>query len=341
MIRQAGGRATVLALADAWSDDDKAALGDSELVTAHVGGPDRFGYAPRLATLLDAADPDLLHLHGIWMYPSRAGEAWARRTGRPYLISPHGMLDPWITARGRWKKSLARAAYERASWRRADAFHALTEAEAVDIRREAGAKRVWTIANAGPAAAGKVTARRRPRVVYLGRIHPKKNLAALVEAWRSATLPAAAELAIAGWGAPGEIAALEALLRPGDAIHFLGPVHGDAKRRLLDEARYLVLPSHSEGLPMTVLEAWAAGTPTIMTAACHLPDGYRAGAALECGTAASSITESLTRALAMDEPRWRVMSEAALALARGPYSAATIQRQWTKAYLTLCRGIVA
>jgi poly(glycerol-phosphate) alpha-glucosyltransferase len=44
------------------------------------------------------------------MYPSRAGLQWARRTGKPYLISPHGMLDPWITGRGRAKKALAGSA---------------------------------------------------------------------------------------------------------------------------------------------------------------------------------------------------------------------------------------
>ena len=150
MLREAGAEVTVVALEDRHSDEDRALLGPVPLRIARVSGPAFFGYAPDLLDQLLETRADLLHLHGIWMYPSRAGERWARRTGRPYVISPHGMLDPWITARGRWKKALARAGYERASWRQVSAFHALTGDEAADIRREAGERRTFVIPNAGP-----------------------------------------------------------------------------------------------------------------------------------------------------------------------------------------------
>ena len=88
---------------------------------------------------------------------------------------------------------------------------------------------------------------------------------------------------------------------------------------------------------MTILEAWAAGTPTIMTAACHLPEGFAAGAALECGTDAPSISAVIGDAMARDEPSWRAMSDAALALARGPFSAERVAQQWVAVY----RGLVA
>jgi hypothetical protein len=85
MIRSAGGRATVVALADEFSDADRSQLGKTPLLTARVKGPRAIGYAPDLAGLLDKAAPDILHLHGIWMYPSSAGERWAARTGKPYV----------------------------------------------------------------------------------------------------------------------------------------------------------------------------------------------------------------------------------------------------------------
>jgi len=86
---------------------------------------------------------------------------------------------------------------------------------------------------------------------------------------------------------------------------------------------------------MTILEAWAVGTPTIMTAACHLPEGFAAGAALECAADPPSIAAAIGRGLAYDEGGWRTMSEAALALARGRFSAADVARQWTDAYRAL------
>ena len=336
MLHEVGAEVTVVALEDTYSEADRHLLEPIPLRTAAVAGPRIYGYAPSLLDELLRSEADILHLHGIWMYPSRAATQWARRTARPYLISPHGMLDPWITGRGRGKKALARLGYERASWRRADAFHALTHDEAADIRREAGERRVIVIPNAGPPALAEVSADRGPRVLYIGRIHSKKNIDALIEAWTAAQVPEGAELTIAGWGNPGDVTALEARLRRGPAsVRFVGPVHGAAKQALLESARFVVLPSHSEGLPMTILEAWAAGTPTIMTAACHLPEGFAAGAALECGTEPASVAGALGRALALDESDWQAMSEASLALARGPFSATEVRRQWVAAYRDL------
>ena len=336
MLREAGAEVTVVALADRHSEEDRAMLGAVPLRTSHVSGPALFGYSPGLVDRLLETQADLLHLHGIWMYPSRAAAQWAKRTGKPYMISPHGMLDPWITARGRWKKALARRGYERASWRRAAALHALTGDEAADIRREAGERPVVVIPNAGPPALAKAPGGRGANVLYIGRIHPKKNLAALLDAWAAAELPAGAELTIAGWGDAADVAAFEARLASAPAsVRFLGPVHGAAKQRLLEQARFVILPSHSEGLPMTILEAWAAGTPAIMTAACHLPEGFAAGAALECGTEPASVAGALGGALASTEARWQAMSDAALTLARGRFSTAQVTQQWVAAYRAL------
>lgn len=338
MIRGMGGQASVVALADAHSEEDCAALGDTPLLTARVKGPAQVGYAPGLLGLLLRSEADIVHLNGIWMYPSRAGAKWAQRTGRPYLISPHGMLDPWITARGRWKKALARTFYERESWRRAVALHALTRDEAGDIRREAGDRPILTIPNAGPPVDAKPALARDPLVLYLGRIHPKKNLCALLDGWERAELPAGAELAIAGWGEAGDVAAFEQRLATAPkSVSFLGPVHGDDKQRLLERARYMVLASHSEGLPMAILESWAAGTPTIMTGACHLPEGFDAGAAIRCGTEPGGIAAALEQALALEATEWRRMSAAAWSLARGRFSPDEVAREWVAAY----RGLVA
>lgn len=336
MIEQAGGRASVVALHDAHSEENRPAFGRTPLHTAKVRGPAFFGYAPALVERLIETEADILHLHGIWMYPSRAAAAWSRRTGKPYLISPHGMLDRWITARGRWKKALAKVGYERESWRRASAFHALTHDEAADIRRETGLRRVLVIPNACPLAVTPVRGDRPPHVLYLGRIHPKKNLGALLDGWAIAQLPPEATLTIAGWGDAADEAALKVRLASAPpSIRFIGDVHGEAKQRLFEQARFAVLPSHSEGLPMTMLEAWGTGTPTIMTPACHLPEGFAAGAAIECGTEPASIAIALARGMALAEPAWRAMSEAALTLARGRFSADSVAGAWTGTYLGL------
>lgn len=344
LLRDLGARPVVIALADGHGGADAERLGAAELHHVPVLGPRFFGYAPRLAAVLDGAQLDLLHLHGIWMYPSQAASAWADRSGRALLISPHGMLDPWITARGRGKKAMARAVYERRAWRRARALHALTGAEAADITRESGRGDCIVIPNAGPAPVREVsTVQRAPVAAYLGRIHPKKNLHALINAWdllaEGGALPAGARLDIAGWGDPQHIAALEArLCAARGPVRFLGPQFGADKARLLASARFLVLPSLSEGLPMAVLEAWAGGVPVLMSRACHLAKGIQAGAAIDCGIAPASIAEALAAALTLDHRQWLAMADAALGLASGPFSAAANAHQWEQAYAALIGG---
>lgn len=334
LIRSLGGEAQIFALADRHTEEDRARFGPSPVIATPVIGPSQVGYSPSLHKALALADLDALHLHGIWMYPSAAGTAWARVTGRPYFVSPHGMLDPWITARGRWKKALARAGYERASWSRAHAIHALTSTEARDIVRETGRRNTLIIPNAAPAPPPVAqSGKRGPTVLYIGRIHSKKNLLAMVAAWRSLTRPANARLLICGWGDDADVAALTAAVNAaGDSVAFLGPVFGASKAALFATASFAILPSLSEGLPMAILEAWAHGTPTIMSPQCNLDDGFTAGAALECGYDAVDIAPALAAALTINTVEWAKMSAAAQALAAGPFSAQAVARQWGEAY---------
>lgn len=187
---------------------------------------------------------------------------------------------------------------------------------------------------------------RPPLIAYIGRIHPKKNLGALISAWtaleREGSLPDGARLEIAGWGDPQDVEAIEAKLTDAPAsITFLGPQFGADKARLLAEARFLVLPSLSEGLPMAVLEGWAAGTPTIMSADCNLPEGFASGAALECGYDAQSIAAALRRAFELNAAEWLAMASAAHGLAAGPFAPEAIARRWEAAYLGLMNGAAA
>ena len=126
MIRSLGGDVTVFALKDAESEVDSHRFPGCALLHSRVLGPAQFGYAPDMIENLVKANLDCLHLHGIWMYPSRAATLWARKTGKSCIISTHGMLDPAALARRPWKKDLAKVAYERVSWRSAALFHALS-----------------------------------------------------------------------------------------------------------------------------------------------------------------------------------------------------------------------
>ncbi|MDE2437503.1 MAG: glycosyltransferase, partial [Sphingomonadales bacterium] len=226
---------------------------------------------------------------------------------------------------------------ERTSWRSADGFHALTNFEAANIERVVGDGRAFVIPNPAPQADLRYGCEpKAARFLYLGRIHPVKNVAGLVEAWARARLPDDAELVIAGWGEAADVARLETLVAAaGPSVSFVGPVHGEAKQTLLQGAAMLVLPSFSEAMPMTVLESWAAGVPVIMSHQCNLPEGFAAGAALPCTTDVSSIAEALEAGAALGGSERRAMIRAGLDLVSGAFAPATVATLWAQHYRRL------
>src|SRR5262245_6762674 len=56
-----------------------------------------------------AKQADIFHLHGVWEPLLAVVAKAANIVGRPYVVTPHGMLDPWSLSQGRWKKKVALA----------------------------------------------------------------------------------------------------------------------------------------------------------------------------------------------------------------------------------------
>jgi len=144
----------------------------------------------------------------------------------------------------------------------------------------------------------------KKRLLFLGRIHPKKGLVGALRAWADIQNPKSKiqnskqwQFVIAGWDQGGHETELKALCgelglkvfsfqgsvfsREEADVIFQGPAFGGEKEALLRSAAAFVLPSLSEGLPMSVLEAWAYGMPVVMTPECNLPEGFACQAALE------------------------------------------------------------
>ncbi len=76
-------------------------------------------------------------------------------------------------------------------------------------------------------------------------------------------------------------------------VIFLGPAFGDAKKACFQNADAFVLPSFSEGLPMSILEAWSYSLPVVKTRECNIPEGFEAGAAVEVSPDVDSVVNGL------------------------------------------------
>ncbi len=277
-------------------------------------GPAQFGYSPKLAGWLKLSNHDVLHLHNLWMYTSWLTLQWSRSKKRPYVVSLHGMLDPWALKHSGWKKRLAGILYENRMLRGASVIHAFHDKDLADIRAYGLRNPVAVIPNgvelneAQPAP----WAAREQRILYLGRLHPKKGVAELIQAWKIIPLERRAgwKLTIAGWDDGGNAAGLAKLvdeLQLGDSIEFPGAVFGKEKQQFFETSQCFILPSYSEGLPMTVLEAWASSLPVIMTEMCNLPQGFAASAAIKVDPQPESIAKGLSDFLDFSEDRRREM----------------------------------
>jgi glycosyltransferase involved in cell wall biosynthesis len=105
----------------------------------------------------------------------------------------------------------------------------------------------------------------------MARLHQKKGIVPLVKAWTKVMKNAPAKLIIAGPD-EGELSKFHHFL--GGNVVYLGPVYGDEKVKLLNEAHYYVLPSFSEGFPSSVLEAMSFGAIPLISKGCNFPEVF-------------------------------------------------------------------
>lgn len=309
----------VLALQNRFSDKDSKNFGAvPQLYYSRTSIPviSSIGYSRDIHNLIEEYQPDIIHSQGLWMYHSAAVLRYKKRHPEvKVIVQPHGMLDPWAVRNSGWKKRIVGYWYEYENLRRADCIHALCQSEA-DAIREFGLKNQIAIIPNGIDLPGcsfdEIIARRqntggRKTLLFIGRIHPKKGLRELIEALailkcRLHDLVNEWHVKIAGWDQLNHTAELKMLIDSknlSDCITLVGPAFGDEKERLLTEASAFILPSFSEGLPMSVLEAWAYALPVVITPHCNLPEGGEAGAALLCKPKPESIADSLISLFSM------------------------------------------
>ncbi|SNS79501.1 Glycosyltransferase involved in cell wall bisynthesis [Granulicella rosea] len=255
----------------------------------HAIGPGRtaFAYTPAFPAWLRENLPrfDGVVLHGLWQYNNLAVFR-AISKSKPYVVLPHGMLDPYFKYQSRFKhyrKWLYWVAAE--YWiLRGAARVVFTTQEEARLARESFWLHRWKEAvipfgtmppppdpEAQVAAFFERTPQLRGRsfLLFLGRIHPKKGCDLLIEAVAEVAhrMPGV-DLLMAGpdqMGWAAELQARSAELGVADRIHWTGMIDGDAKWGALRAAEAFVLPSHQENFGIAVAEALACGTPVLLS----------------------------------------------------------------------------
>ena len=259
---------------------------------------------------------DVVHAHNVGAaLVAHLATRWPRRTP-PLLVTVHG---------------LPAADYPRAAGllrRVADLVVAVSETEREHLLAAGFPAGRLTLVDNGVAplpAPDRATARRSlgladgvPVVVWVARLAPPKRPDLVVEAWRS--VPEPAVLLVAGSG-PLRVPESE-------RVRVLGE-RSDVGT-LLAAADVYCLASDSEGMPVAVLEAMAAGVPVVATGVGGLVEGCAGAACLvppgDAGALATALTALLgdrgLRETTAEAGRERVAERFSVEVMRAKYDAA-------------------
>lgn len=232
------------------------------------------GLSANLTRYLRDNSYDIYHTNGLWMHINHATCSEARRRGKPYVITPHGMLYPEALARSAWKKWPMRQLWFNRDVKNATCIHATCEAEMNHIRAFGYNGPIALIGNPVhvPEYTAELGAKRpflgcnRPRKLgFLGRLHPRKKAESLLYGVALAK-DVDSEVYIMGRGSEDYerfLRAEAARLGIENRVHFLGFVQGADKFAQLAQLDALFVPSDMENFGMIIPEALIVGTPVM------------------------------------------------------------------------------
>ncbi len=273
-----------------------------------------------------ARQADVVHLHNMWESILRVAALEAHAAGKPYVLQPNDMLNPWSLSQSRLKKRAALALGYRRMIEGSGAV-LFGHEEEKRLAMQSGfhikpvvlslggvfAAEVDPLPGPGgfyarvPALAG------RPFVVFLSRLHYKKGLDYLAEGFAVAARKAPeAHLVVIGHdeGAQADFEQRIARHNLQSRVHLVGPQHGEAKWQAYRDAACFILPSRDEAFTVAITEALASGLPVVVSESCHYDDVAEYGAGTIVKLDAQSIGEALASILTDPQQQAR-MREAA------------------------------
>lgn len=293
-------------------------------VRAHKGRLSRFGYTPRLVPWLKAhaREYDIAVVNGLWNYASAGASRILPKLALPYVVYPHGMMDPWFRKAYPAKHRLKQVfwtlfdgrlmEHARAALFTCDEEMILARGQ---FRGHPYRERVARYGCGSPPDEAGPPALDRPYLLFLGRLHPKKGCDLLIRA--HAEVAPDIELVMAG---PDQVGWMEELKRlahglgVGDRIHWPGLLTGPAKWGALKGAEAFILPSHQDSFGVAVGEALGCGTPVLITDKVNIwREVSAAGAGLVDTDSVDGVARMLRSYLAFDGAKRNEMRAAARA----------------------------
>lgn len=273
---------------------------------------------------------DIAYILSVWNYPVAAASHYCRKYKVPYIISPRGMLYPYMFNKKAWKKFLYYKLVSKCDLSKASAIHYTSADEAEKCHTRLGFKNkalvvpngldlndLGALPSRGAFRARYPFLKDKKIILFLGRIHWKKGLDILVKAFAGmAERRDDIHLVIAGNDEAGFSRTVKRWIKeagmvyndPGSGeessgksvkITFTGLLTGREKWEALIDSDVFALPSYSENFGMAVVEAMATGLPVVISdqvGICKEVESANAGAVVP--NDAAEVSRELERILA-------------------------------------------
>ena len=292
--------------------------------------------------LLDSVRPDIVHVNCCWTPDCAMIQRLAQKRGYKVVLTPHGMLEPWIIKRHYWTRKVpALLLYQKAAVRKADCIQSTAESERDNLLK-LGYNTNIKVVRLGIDADGiemKRSWKKTRQILFLSRVHVKKGINFLIEA--AAALRSELQgykILVAGEGDADYVAEMKRMIADNglqDIVQLVGGVYGDEKWRLFQTSDFFVLPTHSENFGLAIAESLASGTPVITTVGTPWNDlnDSNSGAWIEIGT--QPLTKTLRKFLALSDEELEAMGRNGRKLIEEKYSANVMAEEMMEVYKDL------
>jgi len=244
------------------------------------------------------SEKTISHIHGVWMYPQYIASKIAFEKNIPSIITPHGMLEPWLWENGTLKKKMYFNMMIKKYFSNANVLHAITPNEKENLYKLFGHQNIEVIPNSisykEVDSYNIIKKSQEKYILFLGRIHPKKGIDLLIKAFAGLSAKNV-KLKIAG---PinqykNELDILIKSLNIKNKVEFLGIISGQEKYQVYKDAWVFVAPSFSEVVGMVNLEAGVLETPVITTYQTGLYSEWNNNGGILINPNVNELTKSL------------------------------------------------
>ena len=324
------------------SSDNPVVMENCKVYNVPTFKPFNRNFKNAINNILLDVKPDVIHINCCWTPSCTIFQRIAQNRGLKVVLTPHGMLEPWIIKRHYWTRKVpALLLFQKAAVKKADCLQATAESEKQNLLK-LGYNSNIKIVKLGIDAesiAMKTSWKKSKQLLFLSRVHVKKGINYLIEAADILRDELQGyKILVAGEGDADYVASLkQQIMDKGlqDIIQLIGGVYGDKKWELFQTSDFFVLPTNSENFGLAIAESLASGTPVITTVGTPWNDlnSSNAGAWIEIGT--QPLVETLRRFLSLSDEELETMGKNGRKLIETKYSAKVMAEEMMEVYKSM------